>query len=139
MTAVNGRKGKEMNTKAVVSENLKSTINEILENLSRIIDKKMKEEPNDPESLIKYVKSIEVGIAAAQRFDFVTGKCGAIINEETERELDRTVRNLTELIKKTFANDDINADDLLNFIKLLDLVALAWKRLYSFGENNPYA
>ena len=52
--------------------------------------------------------------------------------------LKRTVGNITELVLKTCVNNQ-NVDDLLNFIRLLDLTMLAWKRLYSFGEYNPYA
>lgn len=128
-----------MNSKIVISDSLRSSINEILESLSRIVDEKIKDKPCDSEVLAKYVKVIEGGLAAAQRFDFVTGMCGDIINAETEFALSRTVQNLTEVIKKIFASDDLDADNLLNFIQLLDLTAIVWKRLYSFGEDNPYA
>lgn len=127
-----------MNTKAQISDSIKSSINEILANISRKVDEKTKEDSCAPEVLMKYTKALESSLCAAQRFDFITGKCGEIIDTDTEFKLQRTVGNITEVVLKNCVND-LNADDLLNFIRLLDLTALSWKRLYSFGEHNPYA
>ena len=125
-----------MNTKAQIDESVKSSINEIIKNLSSKVDEKTKEDSCDPETLVLYTKALMN--SAAQRFDFVTGKYGEIIDIDTERMLKRTVGNITELVLKTCVNNQ-NVDDLLNFIRLLDLTMLAWKRLYSFGEYNHYA
>ena len=126
-----------MNTKAQIDESVKSSINEIIKNLSSKVDEKTKEDSCDPETLVLYTKALMNSLCAAQRFDFVTGKYGEIIDIDTERMLKRTVGNITELVLKTCVSNQ-NVDDLLNFIRLLDLTMLAWKRLYSFGEYNPY-
>lgn len=127
-----------MNTKAQISESVKSSINEIIKNISIKVDEKAKDDSCDPETLVKYTKALVNSICAAQRFDFVTGKCGEIIDVDTECMLQRTVSNVTELVLKTCVNG-LDVDDLLSFIRLLDLTVLSWKRLYSFGEHNPYA
>lgn len=126
-----------MNAKAQISESVKSSINEIIKNISRKVEEKAKDDSCDPEILLKYTKALENSLCAAQRFDFVTGKNGEIIDADTENKLQRTVGNITELVSKICAND-LNVDDLLSFIRLLDLAVLSWKRLYSFGETNPY-
>ena len=127
-----------MNSKAQVSDSIKSSINQILANISSTVDVKTKENSCDPETLVKYTKALEYSLCAAQRFDFINGKCGEIIDADTEFKLQRTVGNITELVLKTCVKD-LNVDDLLNFVRLLDLAVLSWKRLYSFGEHNPYA
>ena len=127
-----------MNSKAQVSDSIKSSINQILANISSTVDEKTKENSCDPETLVKYTKALEYSLCAAQRFDFINGKCGEIIDADTEFKLQRTVGNITELVLKTCVKD-LNVDDLLNFVRLLDLAVLSWKRLYSFWEHNPYA
>lgn len=127
-----------MNTKAQINESVKSSINEIIKNISSKVDEKTKDDSCEPETLVLYTKALMNSLCAAQRFDFVTGKYGEIIDTDTEHMLQRTVRNITELVLKACVNN-LNVDELLNFIRLLDLTMLAWKRLYSFGENNPYA
>lgn len=127
-----------MNTKAQINESVKSSINEIIKKISSKVDEKTKDDSCEPETLVLYTKALMNSLCAAQRFDFVTGKYGEIIDTDTEHMLQRTVRNITELVLKACVNN-LNVDELLNFIRLLDLTMLAWKRLYSFGENNPYA
>lgn len=126
-----------MNSKALINESVRNSINQILVNISNTVDEKTKENCCDPEILTKYTKALEHSLCAAQRFDFITDKCGEIIDTDTEFKLQRTITNLTEAVFKICANDT-NIDELLNLIRLMDLVALSWKRLYSFGEHNPY-
>ena len=105
-----------MNTKAQIDESVKSSINEIIKNLSSKVDEKTKEDSCDPETLVLYTKALMNSLCAAQRFDFVTGKYGEIIDIDTERMLKRTVGNITELVLKTCVSNQ-NVDDLLNFIR----------------------
>ena len=125
-------------TKEQMNDNLRKTINEILVETSKVVDKKLKDPQTNSETLLTLTRALETGLATAQRFDFITGKGGAILFQETERSLTRTVTNITDIIMAVLVNDDINADDLMRFIRMLDLTSMAWKRIYSFGEDNPY-
>ena len=125
-------------TKEQMNDNLRKTINEILVETSKVVDKKLKDPQTNSETLLTLTRALETGLVTAQRFDFITGKCGAILFQETERSLTRTVTNITDIIMAVLVNDDINADDLMRFIRMLDLTSMAWKRIYSFGEDNPY-
>ncbi len=124
--------------KEQMNDKLRKTINEILVETSKVVDKKLKDPQTNPETLLTLTRALETGLATAQRFDFITGKCSAILFQETERKLTGTVTNITDIIMAVLVNDDINADDLMRFIRLLDLTAIAWKRIYSFGKDNTY-
>lgn len=125
--------------KEKMNEQVRETINEVLNKISLSVDKKLEDKQLNPETLLTLTRALETGLCTAQRFDFISGKCGGILFDETEDKLCATVKNITDLIIRVLTNyKDVNADELMQFITMLNITSIAWKRLYSFGEDNPY-
>lgn len=124
--------------KEQINEQIRTAINEILNETSKFVCKNLKETHATPETLLTLTKALETGLCAAQRFDIISFNSADILFQDTELTLLTTVKTITDVIIKALTDEDINIDNLMQLIKLLNVTSIAWKRLYNFGEDNPY-